>query len=152
MRNSTRFSRFTLVVWLFMAFVLLAADLAGAAGTVEEFNKGKEGQEINVASLPSQGNITVVDFTSEFCPPCRRWGMLLQELAKKRTDLAIRKLDVNRPGVMGIDWRSPLVQQFQLRGLPHFKIFGKNGELMAEGESAVNMLVDWCKQASVLKE
>ncbi len=153
MLKKMRFSRLTLMVWLFMAFILVTASLAGAAGgTVEEFNKGKEGEEINAASLPAQGTITLVDFSSQFCPPCRRMGILLEDLAKKRSDLVVRKLDVNRPGVMGIDWRSPLVQQFGLRGLPHFKIYGKDGKLMAEGESAFNTVLDWCKQAGVLKE
>ncbi len=153
MLKSMRFSRVTLMVWLFMAFMLVSADLAAAAnGTVEEFNKGKEGQEIDKASLPAQGIITVVDFSSEFCPPCRRMGILLEDLVKKRTDLVVRKLNVNRPGVIGIDWRSPLVQEFGLKGLPHFMIYGKDGKLMAEGESAFNMVLDWCKQAGVLKE
>ncbi len=152
MLHSNRSSRFSLIVWLIMAFILLGADLAGAAGSVQELNKGKEGEAVDAASLPAPGMVTVVDFTSQFCPPCRRWGGLLEELAKKRADLVIRKLDVNRPGTWGIDWKSPLVQQFQLRGLPHFKIFGKNGELTAEGDPAVNLLVDWCKQAGLLKE
>ena len=85
-------------------------------------------------SLPVQGKITVVDFFSQYCPPCMRLAPLLEQLAQKRSDLAIKKVNIQRPEVSGkIDWQSPLAKQLGLHSIPHFMIFDQKGKLVVPG-------------------
>ena len=81
------------------------------AGAVQEANAGRGGQTLELNKLPVKGKITVVDFFSQYCPPCMRLAPLLEQLAQKRSDLAIKKVNIQRPEVSGqIDWQSPLAQ------------------------------------------
>jgi hypothetical protein len=49
---------------------------------------------------------------------------------------AFRRIDINRPGVVGIDWASPLARQYALQSIPHLLIYGPNKRLIAEGDTA----------------
>jgi len=64
-------------------------------------------------------------------------------LHKSRDDIAVVKVDINRPGVKGIDWESPVAQQYQLHSIPHFKIYGPDGKLQAEGDAAYDQVQKW---------
>lgn len=98
------------------ALLLLALLSSGAwAGEIAEANTGHTGQTLEVRSLLAQGKTTLIDFYSPFCPPCVQLAPIMARLAEKRPDLAIKKVDINRPGVQGIDWHSPLAQQYQVR-------------------------------------
>ena len=102
------------------------------------------GETITLAEHLVAGKTTIVDFTSEYCPPCRAYAEPLAELHAKRADVAVVKVDINRPGVKRIDWQSPVAKQFDLKSIPHFKVFGPDGRLVAEGNEAralVNRLI-----------
>jgi thiol-disulfide isomerase/thioredoxin len=59
---------------LFAALLLVAlAAPPAVAGEVVQVNRGSEGQVINPKSLIVPGHPVVVEFFSEFCPPCRAW-------------------------------------------------------------------------------
>jgi len=58
-------------------------------------------------------------------PSLRAIAPKLAELHKSRDDIAVVKVDINRPGVKGIDWSSPVAQQYKLHSIPHFKIFAR---------------------------
>ena len=87
-------------------------------------------------SYLQKGKTNIVDFYSDYCPPCKKISPLLQELGRKRPDLAILAVDINRKGVKGIDWSSPLARQYELRSIPHFKIYDGDGNLLKEGQEA----------------
>lgn len=106
---------------------LLAAATKGAEPAVVS-----HGERIDLAALAVPGKTTVIDFTSEYCPPCRRYAEPLHRLHAARDDIAVVKVDINRLGVKGIDWKSPVAAQFKLRSIPHFKVFGPDGKLLAE--------------------
>jgi thioredoxin-like negative regulator of GroEL len=76
---------------------------------------------------------------------------LMAKLAKKRSDLAIIKVNINRPGVNGIDWRSPLAQQYQIRQVPYFMIFNPQGQPLAQGRGATEKVGGWLQEAGLLK-
>jgi thiol-disulfide isomerase/thioredoxin len=126
--------------------VSLALAVAGFAAT-----KGAEpahvsmGQTITLADVLVPGKTTIVDFTSKFCGPCQFYTEPLAKLHSQRDDIAVVKVDINRPEVRGIDWKSPVSQQFKLRSIPHFKVFGPDGKLIAEdipgGDSAARKYV-----------
>ena len=125
---------------------------AGAgAGAVADANRSNPGQTLDVNSLVVQGKTTLIDFHSPFCPPCVQLAPIMAQLAAKRPDLAIKKVNINRPEVQGIDWRSPLAQQYQIRQVPYFMIFNSQGQPEAKGREAAETLERWLKEAGLMK-
>ncbi len=140
--------------WLAVAaLILLGAVLAAgpclAAGKVMEGNKGSEGEEVNVKKLLVRGQYTLVDFWSPYCGPCLQIAPILEKLADKRGNLVIVKLNINRPDFKGIDWKSPLAQQYNIRSVPYMAIFDPDGKLLAKGPEAMQMLAQWAKEAGM---
>ena len=136
-----------------LATLLSLTLLSSGAWAVEipEANAGNTGQTLEVRSQLAQGKTTLIDFYSPFCPPCVRLAPLMARLAEKRPDLAIVKLNINRPEVKGIDWRSPLAQQYQIRQVPYFMIFSPKGKLLAQGREAVETVQRWLQEAGLMK-
>ncbi len=99
------------------------------------------GAEVNLTDHLVSGKTVIFDFFSEFCPPCRKISPLLAKLDEKRDDLVVVKIDINRKGVTGIDWGSPIARQYNLQSIPHFKIFSPEGKLVAENEAAFNQVL-----------
>ena len=128
---------------------LLALALLLAAAALPAAEKGPEplvvarGERIELTDYLVPGKIVIFDFTSKYCPPCRMYEEPLKGLHQKRADIAVVKVDINRPETKGIDWKSPVAQQFGLRSIPHFKVFDKDGKLMAEGDEAYEMVNRW---------
>jgi thiol-disulfide isomerase/thioredoxin len=113
--------------------LLSSAAFAAAVHTKSaEPRRVAQGEEIALADYLVPGKITVFDFTSKFCPPCRGYDEPLKELHAKRDDLAIVQVDINRPDVRGIDWQSPVARQYDLHSIPHFKVYSAAGQLVAE--------------------
>jgi thiol-disulfide isomerase/thioredoxin len=131
---------------------MLSAHVASAADAIPP--KGPEpltiskGQEVQLQDYAIPGKTTIFDFYSEFCPPCRAIAPLVKKLHEVRADIAVVEVDINRPGVEGIDWKSPVAKEFQLDSIPHFKIYGPDGKLQAEGDPARAKVVEWL-QASL---
>jgi thiol-disulfide isomerase/thioredoxin len=98
------------------------------------------GQEVDIKDFIVKGKTTIVDFTSKFCPPCERISPMLDKLHADRKDIVVVKVDINRPDVRGIDWKSPVARQYELNSIPHFKVFGPDGKLQSEGEEAYAMV------------
>ncbi len=134
---------------LLVVSVLLLPASGGAA--VEEANAGRGGEEMDLRGLLSQDRITVIEFSSPFCPPCMRIAPLMERLSASRRDLAIRKLNINRPQAQGIDWHSPLARQHHIRSVPYFMIFGPGGRLQAEGQAAAQQVERWLLEAGVIR-
>ena len=134
------------------ALLAMALISSGAwAGAVPEANSGNPGQTLDVKSLLAQGKTTVIDFYSSFCPPCVQLAPLMERLAAKRPDLAIKKVNINRPEVKGIDWRSPLAQQYQIQQVPYFMIFNPQGKLVAQGRKATETVGGWLQEAGLMQ-
>jgi len=138
-----RLSLFSFVV--FGALVLTAsssfADGAYAKPSVPE--RIAHGQEVALEKYLVPGKTTVFDFTSEYCPPCRAISPRLDQLHAKRADVVVVKIDINRPGVKGIDWKSPVATQYGMRSIPNFKVYGPDGKLQAEGKAARTLVESW---------
>jgi len=121
------------------------------AGTLLDANSNSPGQTLDVKSLLVRGKTTLIDFYSPYCPPCVRLAPIMAKLAEKRPDLAIKKVNINRPGINGIDWRSPLAQQYQVRRVPFFMIFDSKGQLVAQGSEAVETVGGWLQEAGLMR-
>jgi thiol-disulfide isomerase/thioredoxin len=104
-------------------------------------NAFNPGDEFDIESYLQKGKTNIVDFYSDYCPPCRKISPLLQKLGRKRPDLAILQVDINRKGVKGIDWGSPLARQYQLQSVPHFRIYDGEGNLINQGQEAYMQIV-----------
>lgn len=127
-----------------LVLALALSPLASIAGANNE--KGEKpqhiskGQEVQITDYVVKGKTTIFDFTSEFCPPCRAIAPKLEKLHADRADIVVVKVDINRPDVRGIDWKSPVARQYSLNSIPHFKVFGPDGKLKVEGDEAYEMV------------
>ena len=135
------------------SFIALAAVLAIPLAVLAGGNQTKgpkpahisQGQEVKLADYLVPGKTTVFDFYSEYCPPCRAIAPRLEELHMARADIVVVKVDINRPGVKGIDWKSPVARQYNLRTIPHFTVYDPDGKLQAEGDEAYELVTGWLK-------
>lgn len=121
---------------LFSVVCLLSSGTAAFAAPVHEKQPEplhiSRGAEVALSDYLVPGKTVVFDFTSEYCGPCRAYNQPLADLHAKRADLVVVKVDINRPGVSGIDWQSPVARQYDLRSIPHFKVYGPDGQLLGE--------------------
>jgi thiol-disulfide isomerase/thioredoxin len=105
-----------------------------------------QGQEVNLADFLVTGRMTLFDFTSEYCAPCRGFDEVLYQVHRQRADVAVVKVDINRPEVHKIDWQSPVALQYGMQSVPYFKIYGADGQLIAEGRPARTIVEGWISQ------
>ena len=122
------------------ATILLAADTHSKGAKPPRIAMGAK---VDLADYVVPGKTTIFDFTSEFCPPCVAIAPYLDKLHAARADIAVVKVDINRPGVKGIDWKSPIAIQYRMNSIPHFKVYGPDGKLLAEGQKARPMVESW---------
>ena len=120
--------------------LLCSVLLTGSTLAEQNHTKGAEplriahGEMVNLTDYLVPGKTTVFDFTSEYCGPCRAYEQPLHLLHQKRADIAVVKVDINRPGLTKIDWQSPVARQYGMSSIPHFKVFGPDGQLIAEDQ------------------
>jgi thiol-disulfide isomerase/thioredoxin len=137
---------------LFGAALLTALTLAAPASFADssrtkaaEPERIAHGQEVNLQDYLVPGKTVIFDFTSVFCPPCRAIAPHLHKLHADRADIVVVEVDINRPGVQGIDWGSPVARQYGMNSIPHFKVYGPDGQLQAEGNEARTLVTSWFK-------
>jgi thiol-disulfide isomerase/thioredoxin len=129
-----------------LSFLYWPSNSLAGKGVIEA-NQGQEGECFDIKSLPASGKFTLIDFFSPYCPPCVHLAPILENLAQKRPDLKIVKLNINRPQVKGIDWKSPLAQQYNIKSVPYFMVFDQHKKLVAQGKEAFQILARWVKEA-----
>jgi len=101
------------------------------------------GQTIVLKDYLVPDKTTIFDFYSEYCPPCRALSPLLEQLHKERADIAVVKVDINRPSVVGIDWDSPVAREFGLDLIPHLEVYSPSGVLQSQGDDARTLVIGW---------
>ena len=86
---------------------------------------GRRGED--VARLePAAGKVTVIDFYAEWCGPCHEVDQHLAELLARRSDVAVRKIEI-------LDWDSPAARHWlaDAREIPYQVIFDRRGQRVA---------------------
>ena len=87
------------------------------------------GKVIDLDPHVRTGTITVFDFYADWCPPCVKLNRGLKDMKRIYGDrLTIYKLDL-------VAWDSELAVHYQIKDLPHLKVYGPDGQLAAEGPS-----------------
>ncbi len=132
-----------MAVALAVPLSLLASDAPGNHAKGPKPLQISEGKEIKLSDYLVPGKITIFDFYSKYCPPCRAIAPSVEKLHETRDDIAVVEVDINRPDIKGIDWESPVAQQYDLHSIPHFKVFGSDGKLKAEGDPAYDLVSSW---------
>ncbi len=92
------------------------------------------------------GYITIIDFTADWCPVCKRLNQFEEKLVDIREDVIVRKIDVTNSK----DYQLALKKyQLNFRGVPHSIIYGKKGEFIAddstrqrEGQRYIHSLIE----------
>lgn len=115
----------------------------GAEEQPRHLEIGEPGQRIDITKYVVKGKITIFDFYSQYCGPCMKVAPRLERLVQARDDIVVRKININRPSLRGIDWDSPVVKQYNIKYVPYFKIYNERGSLWLEGESASNKVYSW---------
>lgn len=115
---------------------LPGAETAFNKDSFEDVNQNAPGESTDVKRSLVYGKYTVIDFTSEYCGPCMQMRPYLQELGKSRADIVVRSFDINRMGVEGIDWKSPLAKRYKINSVPFLQIYDAKGKLIADGTAA----------------
>ena len=139
---------FRLLLTLILSLSMAMAAMAESE-THKKLNAGSEGEIINLQPHLVQGKTNIIDFYSNYCPPCRAIAPYLEKLADKDPNVVVGKVDINRAGHRGIDWKSPVAQQFGLHSIPHFKIFDGEGKLVAEGDEAQKMVIELLQKNNI---
>ena len=129
-----------MILFLLGGFAALPA-LAG----VTEGNSGRTGQPIDVKQFVKPGQTTIIDFYSRSCAPCMKLAPMLDSMASRRPKTQVVKLNIDRPGSSGIDFDSPLAKQYNISGIPFLMVFDESGRLKAQGQEALNMVLEWCR-------
>jgi thioredoxin 1 len=64
------------------------------------------------------GKISIIDFSAEWCGPCKKMGAVLDSVKKESDDVAVFKIDV--------DEETELAEKYGISGVPFAVIFGKD--------------------------
>jgi thiol:disulfide interchange protein len=82
-----------------------------------------KGEAVTLKRHLVRGKVTIIDYTADWCKPCRILGGKLAEFARREKRIAIRKVDVTR-------WDTPVVRQHLkgIKGLPYVEVFDRKGQ------------------------
>ena len=96
-------------------------DYPAGADVLRLTNDGQKVGSLKKLRVP--GKYTVFDFYAEWCGPCRQVDEALRGIVEKRSDVAVRKLNV-------VDFDSPLARELgsSFEALPYMIVFSPSGE------------------------
>lgn len=146
---------------LFLALALCAGCSHRAAPTagstpvtpdLEIANAAHPGERLELSSIAVKGKTTLCEFYSDNCPPCKQMEPVLEFLASRRPDLAIRRVNIDRPGQQQIDFHSPLAEQWRVESVPSFCVYDDQAKLVAQGDEAKDQVKTWYSQAQMFQQ
>ena len=104
-----------------------SAQTASRAGAVTGRGQPVEvishGAQVDINKHLALGSVTVVDFYADWCGPCRQLSPSLEQMARSDPDIALRKVDI-------VNWRTAVVQQFNIHSIPQVNVYNRGGSLV----------------------
>ncbi len=104
-----------------------SAQTASRAGAVTSRGQPIEvishGAQVDINKHLALGSVTVVDFYADWCGPCRQLSPSLEQMARSDPDVALRKVDI-------VNWRTAVVQQFNIHSIPQVNVYNRGGSLV----------------------
>ncbi len=94
------------------------AAASGSSRKVEKINN--KGARVDVARHLVAGQVTIVDFYADWCPPCRQIAPFLEQLAERDPEVYLRKVDIEK-------WGSPVAEQYKINSIPRIEIYDRQG-------------------------
>jgi len=89
---------------------------------------------------PEPGRHTIIEFYTTRCPGCRRLSRYLDDFSRRRPDVAIRKVKLDREAA----------EQFNVRTVPHVIIYDADGKLLAQDsgsdKAGLDLLQEWMQE------
>lgn len=88
----------------------------------------KEGEDVaDLSPYLAAGKVTVIDFSAQWCQPCRKLDEHMVSVLKAQPDVAYRKLDIG-------DWDTPLAKRYlsNVPALPYVIVYGTKGSRVGE--------------------
>lgn len=125
---------------LLITTLLLLAPLSAQKHKV--LNSSYPGEPFEVKQYLERDTINVVMFWSRHSPSSEELDQALNRLHRGRNDLVVSLVDVDRKDSNEIDWRSPLVRQYNLRVLPYVYILDGGGKTISEGYEARKQILE----------
>ena len=96
---------------------------AGVAGRGQSIEVISHGAQVDINQHLALGNVTVVDFYADWCGPCRQLSPSLEQMARSDPEIALRKVDI-------VNWRTPVVRQFDIHSIPQVNVYNRGGILI----------------------
>ncbi len=113
--------------WIALGLCILLRTGSGVGAADLELIS--QGRRVDIGARLVPGKHVLFDFFADWCAPCRIIKPHIKDLAVRYPDrLAVREIDV-------INWDSPVAQQYGISVLPHLKLYGPDGSLLAEGDA-----------------
>jgi len=81
------------------------------------------GAQVDINQHLAFGSVTVVDFYADWCGPCRQLSPSLEQMARSDPEVALRKIDI-------VNWRTAVVQQFNIHSIPQVNVYDRSGRLV----------------------
>ena len=133
-----------------MILLLLTLCAGAQSSNYTTFNRNRAGQRIRVEDYIKRGKMTIVEFYSSQSQACQMLSPKLQALAQSRSDIHVGRINIDRAGREGIDWRSPVASQHRLTSLPYLKVYDSKGKLILEGIPARRKLFSLLREEELL--
>src|SRR5438552_8821572 len=106
------------------AYSAQTASRAGAVtGRGQPIEVISHGAQVDINKHLALGSVTVVDFYADWCGPCRQLSPSLDQMARNDPDVALRKIDI-------VNWRTAVVQQFNIHSNPQVNVYHRSGRLV----------------------
>jgi thiol-disulfide isomerase/thioredoxin len=110
-----------------------APESAASQATGGDIRIVSKGSPVNLRDHLVAGKYTLFDYYADWCPPCRQLSPRLEDLARRRPDLALRKIDI-------VSWSHPVAAQQGVHDLPFLRLYDPKGQLVGEGDAVLEVL------------
>jgi thiol-disulfide isomerase/thioredoxin len=124
----TLFGLSAVLILIFGLLYMVSSQQGGWGGDITLISE--QGERVDVTAHLAPGKYTVIDFYADWCANCKEITPYLEQLARTRSDVAVRKVNV-------VDWDTPVVSQYRVTYLPYLRLYDPDGALVAEGADQV---------------